>query len=138
MEVKLRKALKKIRLYLLKIIPVIISVLYLANTIFCFYDSCIEIISAIGGISILSWIYLYISSWSEGFCTYHRMFLYYILIDEMLAWYDYKIGVPISDKSIIAIHLILYIIMLIIVVKLKLNYEKRIKRTGSKATNRSG
>ena len=119
MEERLSKVLYKIELYLIKIIPIIISALYLLNTILSYYDFHIELISAVAGMSLLPWLFLYISSFVFKFCFYHRLFLYYIAINESIAWYDYKIGIPINDKHCLFLHLILYIVTLLLVVYFK-------------------
>ena len=119
-EERLRsKFLYKIELYLLKMIPIILSLLYLANTILSYLDIHIDLISMIGGISILPWIFLYVSSFVFRFCIYHRLFLYYILLDEGVCWYDYKIGIPINDKHCLFLHLSFDIITLLLVVYFK-------------------
>ena len=107
-EERLRsKLLYKLGLYLVKVIPVIISGLYFLNAILSYFDIHIEVFSMIGGMSILPWILLYIYSFILRFCFYHRLFLYYILVNEIVCWYDYKIGVPISDVNYLRLHIVL-------------------------------
>ena len=119
-EEKLKsKRLYKIELYLLKMIPIAISILYLLNTILSYFYLHVDLLSIIGGISILPWLFLYVSSFVFRFCIYHRLFLYYILLDELICWYDYKIGIPINDKHCLFLHLILYIVTLLLVVYFK-------------------
>ena len=110
---------------MLKMIPIIIAALCLNNVILSYMNISSDIPSGLGGISLLVWIYLYISSWVNGFCIYHRMFLYYIAIEETLAWYDYKIGIPISNKGMILLNLIFFGLTLIIVVYLKFKVCKK-------------
>lgn len=104
---------------MLKFIPMIISILYLINTFLGYFDMSNDIPSAFGGVSLLVWLYLYISSWVNGFCIYHRLFLYFIFIEEALAWYDYEIGIPINDKPLFILNLMLFGITLILVVYFK-------------------
>lgn len=119
-EERLRsKYLYKIELYLLKIIPVIISILYFINMVLSYFDIHLESLSPIGGISFLPWLFLYVSSFVFKFCIYHRMFLYYIAIAEAVCWYDYKLNIPISDRNFLHLHLILFLLTIILVVYFK-------------------
>ena len=72
---KLRKNnnLYRVLLIILKYIPIVIALCYMLNTIFY-----IEPLSNIVGVSLLTWIFLYLSSVVFKFCFYHRMFLWYI------------------------------------------------------------
>lgn len=127
MEANLNKLLYKIELYLIKIIPVVISGLYLLNTILSYYNKHIELISAIAGISLLPWLFLYISSFVFKFCLYHRLFLYYIAINELIAWYDYKIGFNINNTQYLYSHLVIAGIIIFLVTYLKIKHERCIK-----------
>ena len=124
-EEKLSKQLYKIELYLIKTIPVIIAALGLLNTILSYYNVDVEILSFIGGISLLPWLFLYISSFVFKFCLYHRLFLYYIAITELLAWYDYKFGVPLSAKGYLILHLVIAGIFIILITYFKFKLCKK-------------
>ena len=82
---------------MLKYIPMIISLFYLINTITAFIGIDIPILSTISGMSLLTWIFMYIATIVFNFCSYHRMFLYYILIVDIINIIDYYINIPISD-----------------------------------------
>ena len=96
-ERHVKKSIYKIELYLLKVIPVIIAGIYLLNSILSYFDIDIIICSIIGGMSILPLLFLYISSYVFRFCIYHRLPLYYILIIDIINYYDLYIGIPISN-----------------------------------------
>ena len=113
------KILYKFELYLLKIIPIVISVFYLINTILAYFDIHIELMSSIYGMTAIPWLFLYVSSFVFKFCIYHRLFLYYILINESICWYDYKVGIPVEDIQYLYLHLIVFIITLLLVVYFK-------------------
>ena len=103
-EEKLRRnnTLYKVLLIIIKYIPMVIALCYMLNTIFY-----IEPLSNIAGVSLLTWIFLYLSSIVFRFCVYHRMFLWYILIDDILNIIDYYWQLPISTDNILRIHNIL-------------------------------
>ena len=75
----------------------IISLFYLINTITAFIGIDIPILSTISGMSLLTWIFMYIATIVFNFCSYHRIFLYYILIVDIINIIDYYISIPISD-----------------------------------------
>lgn len=124
-ENSVTKALYKIELYLIKIIPFIIMLCYVTNSVL----SCLGIDnllpSTIGGLSILTWLFLYISSFVFKFCIYHRIPLYYILIVDILNYYDYLIGVPMSDRNFLLLHLIIVGIALLLIVFFKFRQHER-------------
>ena len=82
---------------MLKYIPMIISLFYLINTITAFIGIDIPILSTISGMSLLTWIFMYVATIVFNFCSYHRIFLYYILIVDIINIIDYYINIPISD-----------------------------------------
>ena len=61
----------------------------------------------IGGVSFLPLLFLYLASYAFHFCEYHRMFLHYIVVNNILTLYDFYIGIPISDKMLFTIHVAL-------------------------------
>ena len=91
------KNLYKLLIVMLKYIPMIISLFYLINTITAFIGIDIPILSTISGMSLLTWIFMYIATIVFNFCSYHRIFLYYILIVDIINIIDYYISIPISD-----------------------------------------
>lgn len=94
--------LYKVLLIVLKYIPIVIAICYILNIIFY-----IEPLSNIAGVSLLTWIFLYLSSIVFKFCIYHRMFLWYILIDDIFNIIDYYLQLPIDTDVILRIHNIL-------------------------------
>ena len=91
------KNLYRLLIVMLKYIPMIISLFDLINTITAFIGIDIPILSTISGMSLLTWIFMYIATIVFNFCSYHRMFLYYILIVDIINIIDYYISIPISD-----------------------------------------
>jgi hypothetical protein len=124
--------LYKIELYLLKIIPMLLAGIHLTNTVLSYYGIDIIIFSYIGSVSLIPLIFLYISSYVFKFCEYHRMFLHYIVVNNLINIYDYYIGIPIDAKELFITHLIIAGICLIVILYL---YVKTNKKTIIK-TNR--
>lgn len=125
-EERLRsKYLYKIQLYLLKVIPMVMAFICLLNTILSYFDIDVELLSYIGSCSVLTVLFLYISSYVFKFCEYHRMFLYYIVVTQLLSTYDTYVGVPLSDRGILSVYLTISGIFLFIILKLYVKNHKK-------------
>lgn len=128
-EANLNKALYKIQLYLIKVIPMVMAFISLVNTVFSYYDIDLSILSYIGGYSILTIVFLYLASYVFKFCEYHRMFIHYIVVNWALNIYDAYIGIPLNDRGLLITYLTVTGIFLFIILYL---YVKSHKRTTSK------
>lgn len=126
MEANLNKALYKIQLYLIKVIPMVMAFISLVNTVFSYYDVDLPILSYIGGYSILTILFLYLASYVFKFCEYHRMFIHYIVVNWALNIYDTYIGIPLNDRGLLITYLTVTGIFLFIILYL---YVKNHKRT---------
>lgn len=125
-ETSVTKHLYKIELFLIKVIPYIIAGIYLANSILSYFNIRTEVLSYIGGLSLLPLLFLYLSSFVFKFCVYHRLPLYYIAISDIINYFDYLIGIPVSNRSLFVLHIIIagITIFLIIFLKLKICVHK--------------
>lgn len=126
MEERLRsKLLYKIELFLLKIIPMLMAVCSACNSILSYFDIEVIIINYIGEVSLLPLIFLYLSSYVFKFCAYHRMFLHYLLITDIINIYDYHIGIPLDNLEYLCLHMIVTVISMFIVLYLYMNRKKK-------------
>ena len=97
-EERLRsKILYKVQLYLLKVIPMVMAFICLLNTTLSYFDIDVPVLSYIASNSILTIIFLYLSSYVFRFCKYHRMFIHYTAITWVLNIIDLYIGIPVSN-----------------------------------------
>ena len=129
-EERLRdKTLYKLELYLLKIIPMLLALIAFLNTVLSYFDIDLVIWSYIGSVSLLPLIFLYMSSYVFRFCEYHRMFLHYVVITNVLNVYDYYVGIPISDRELLVLHMIITGISLFIILYL---YVKSTNKSSTK------
>lgn len=101
----LNKTLYKIQLYILKVIPMVMAFICLSNTILGYFDIDLAFFSYLGSCSALMLIYLYIASYVFKFCSYHRMFLHYIVVITVINTYDYYVGIPIDDLKLLILYL---------------------------------
>lgn len=116
------KNLYKVFLVALKVLPMLISLCYLFNTITAYLGYNIEIFSFIGGVSLLPWIFLYVSAAVFRFCMYHKMFLFYILSDDVINYLDYFFDFTTAYEFFI-IHMSIAGLFLFLILYL---YKKRI------------
>lgn len=74
----------KLLILMLKYIPMLISLVYVLNTALSYFYIDIPILSNLAGRSILPWIFMYLSATVFRFCLYHKMFLHYILVTDII------------------------------------------------------
>jgi len=124
-EEKLKQALRRSKylykweLFTLKVITYWVALIYLLNVVLSYFNIETDFLSHIGGASVLLVVYLYISSFSHNFCRYHRIPLHYVVVNNILTMLDYYIGIPIDDRELLELHLILAGIAILLVIYLK-------------------
>lgn len=121
------KNLYKLELYSAKVVPMLMAGITLANTVLSYLGIQLICLSYIGGISLLVLIRFYITSYTYMFCSYHRMFLHYILVSNTLALYDYHVGIPVNNIKLFAINMIIAGLFLFIILYLKFKVCKPLK-----------
>lgn len=109
----------------------LIAGVYLLNTVLSYIGIDAPILSLIGGVSVLPVLFLYRASYSLGFCEYHRMFLHYVVISDIVAYYDMYVGIPVSDRTLFSINMVLAGLCLFVVLYLRF-YGCKSKETDSK------
>lgn len=102
-----------------KYLPMVLAVIHFVNTTISFFYGNDIPLNYIGGISLLSVLYLYLASYAFKLCEYYRMFLHYMVICNILNIYDYYIGIPVTDVELYIIFVIMTIITMFIVIYLK-------------------
>lgn len=112
----------------------VLSALTFADTILSYLDIDTAIIAYIN--ALLVWLFLYLSSFVFKFCRWHRMFLYYLLVEGVINWYDYTYIIPLGLKTMIVIQL--FIIMTFVSIGLYLHQHDKLprKRNCGKASTR--
>lgn len=125
------KYLYKILLISLKIISMLIALCYMLNTAFACVNIDIPVLSNLAGMSLFTWLFLYLASIVFRFCAYHRMFLYYILITDIINIVDYYIDIPISDFSLIMLHGLITGLSLFVILILYVKNHKRVTTESS-------
>lgn len=105
----------------------LIAGIALANTVLSYYGIDVPFLSYFGGISILVIIKFYITSYTYKFCSYHRMFLHYIVVTNTISIYDYHVGIPITNRELFILNLIIAGVSLFIILYLKFKVCKPLK-----------
>ena len=124
-ENSLKRSNYKIFLFINKYLPYVISLLYMANTLLSLFGIDLIIFSMLGGLSLLPIIYFISVSFTFKYCLYHRLPIYYIILNDSINWLDYHIGIPISDMYFIAGSIVLMFIFIVVTTILYLKEKKR-------------
>jgi hypothetical protein len=119
------KYLYKVFLYGLKVFPIIWALIIFLNNLLAYFGLHSEIVSIVVGVSVLPWLSVLAASFVFRFCICHRLYLYYVGTSEAVAWYDFKIGFPISDFNFLILHSTLFVITLLLVTYFHVKHNKR-------------
>lgn len=124
-SLRLSKEFHKVWLFFLKVIPMVMAGLCLSNTVLSYFDIDLTIFSYLAGIGFIPWLFLLLSSYLFHFCEYHRMFLYYIAVNNIICWIDYTYHLPISNWNYLVFHIIIAGIFLFVILYL---HQKEVKK----------
>lgn len=120
------KNLYKVELYLLKIMPMVIALAYLVNTVSSYFGVDIPILASIAGMSLIPLIFMYISSYVFKFYEYHRMSLHYIAVNDIINIYDWYIGISVTNIELFVLHMSITGISLFIILYLYVKSHKKL------------
>ena len=109
-----RKSLYKIFLFLLKLLPFILALCNVVNTIASYFTIELVILTYISSVGLLPMIFMYLAAYVFRFCIYHRIFLDYTTISTGITIYDYYIGIPVTDAGIMTLQLVLFFVAIVI------------------------
>lgn len=133
MEDVLRKSLIKIEIKMLRMLLFVMAFFHFLNTVLSYVGYNDIYISNMFGIGTVPLFYIIFSSHTYGFCLYHRLFAYYIGVNNAICFIDYNYELPISDRRYLLLHIIVAFIFLSAIVYLKLKHGKRIKESYNKS-----
>ena len=122
---QLKRSNYKIFLFINKYLPYVISLLYMVNTLLSFIGIDLIAFSMLGGLSVLPIIYLISVSFTFGYCIYHRLPIYYVVVNDIINWIDIGIGIPIADMYYVIISLLLIFVTIIVSTILYLKEKRR-------------
>lgn len=136
------KSLYKVTLFSLKLLPAVMAISFFINTLCVYFPSGVAVITHFLGITMAPLIFMYIASYVFRFCSYHRIFIHYVAIIELLNIIDWYIGIPISNDVICIVHFVItgifFILALVLYIKKKredklniCDYDKDYKKSSS-------
>ena len=109
------KYLYKVMIGALKVLPMLLAFFTIINTSLDFFGIESTGLSFLAGVSVIPMAFLYIASYVFQFCVYHRMFLHYVVVNNLLTYTDYYIGLPISNSALFMLHLLVLGIFLFLI-----------------------
>lgn len=112
----INKKMYRYVLTLVKDIPIIMSALTLLNTILAYYGIDPSMLSDVGGVSLLTLLFLYLSSIVFEFGICHRLFIHYITIIFILGVIDFYYVIPLDNQGFVILHLVITGLLLFILV----------------------
>lgn len=115
----------KLFLGFLKVLPMVLAGLFLLNTILSYFDIDWPILSYIASVGLIPWLFIMIASYLCKFCEYHRMFLWYIMANNIICWTDQEFHLPISNWNFFVLHIIVAGLFLFLVLYFHQKYRKK-------------
>ena len=122
------RGLYKAELVLVKTIPALMAFASFMNTLLSYFNIDCFILSYIGGCSLQTLVFLYVSSYVFRFCAWHRMFIHYVTLNWVLNIIDYHIGIPVSDKGMFLIYMSITAITIFLFIYLKYGWSCILKK----------
>ena len=101
----MNKLLYKVTVIVLKILPILLAFITLLNSILSYFNIDLVILSYIGGVSLITILFIYIASYTFKFCEYHRIFLHYIVVTWIINIIDLYIGISINDLEYLCLEM---------------------------------
>lgn len=103
-----------------KVFPILIALCYLLNVVLSYFGMNDVPLNYLGGMSFIPLLYLYITSYTLKLCNYHRIYLHYIVIVDIINILDFYHFIPLTNLEYMMLFLILFILAMFITLYLKL------------------
>lgn len=123
-EESLSRVLYKAVIVAIKVIPILIATLFLVRSILSCIDIDVTWLSYLCGMSLIPLLFMYLVSYAFKFCTYHRMFLHYIVVNDAINYIDYYIGIPLQYHELLRLHIIIAGIFLLLIIYYHQKWKK--------------
>lgn len=115
---RLNKKYYKLFLIILKYTPFILMIIDLLSTSFSYFNISCNLLSYIGGVSLIFLIILYILSTIFKYCTLYRFPLYYITVTNIIAIVDNYYKLPLSDLNLLRLYFVILGLLFVVYVKI--------------------
>ena len=93
----------------------LLAFITLLNSILSYFNIDLVILSYIGGVSLITILFIYVASYTFRFCEYHRIFLHYIVVTWIINIIDLYIGIPVNDIEYLCLKMIVVGVSLFII-----------------------
>ena len=123
-EESLSRVLYKAVIVAIKIIPILIATLFLIRSILMCIEVDVTWLSYLCGMSLIPLLFMYLVSYAFKFCTYHRLFLHYIVVNDAINYVDYYIGIPLQYHELLRLHFIIAGIFLLLIIYYHQKWKK--------------
>lgn len=123
-EESLSRVLYKAVIVAIKVIPILIATLFLVRSILSCIDVDVTWLSYLCGMSLIPLLFMYLVSYAFKFCTYHRMFLHYIVVNDTINYIDYYIGIPLQYHELLRLHIIIAGVFLLLIIYYHQKWKK--------------
>ena len=130
-----QKLNKDLLLLALKYSPWFIGIEYFLECILTCFNIQFGILSILFGNSILPLLVIILFSFSLNYCIWHRIPIYYAITNNFINTIDFYIGIPISNKWMLMVYLIIAGLFALIGSYIK-NKKNVIKRNTKESTIR--
>lgn len=91
----------------LKVLPIVMAGLFFTNTVLSYLGYDLLIISYTASVGFIPWLFIMAASYLFHFCEYHRVFLWYIMANNIICWTDSEYRLPISNWDYFVLHVII-------------------------------
>lgn len=130
---QINKELYKVDLFLLKLLPIIMVISHIIasyGAIFKVVSGAaiiIQIVSHYLGLVIAPIAFMYISSHVFQFCNYHRMFIHYIAVIELMNVTNWYFRIPITNELYNGIQVTITIVFAILAIIMYIKKRRQIR-----------
>lgn len=131
--IQLNKDLYKVDLFLLKLLPVIMVISHIIASYGAIFQVVsgaaiiIQIVSHYLGLVIAPIAFMYISSHVFQFCNYHRMFIHYIAVIELMNVTNWYFRIPITNELYNGIQVTITIVFAILALVMYIKKRRQIR-----------
>lgn len=115
----------KLFLAAVKYVPVVTTIIYILNTLLYWMNFDLPVLSNFSGMSIISWLFIYVAAYVFKFCVYHKLLLYFILVNDGVNIYDYYFSIPITAYNVLRLHSILIGLFFLVLLFIHVKISKR-------------
>lgn len=124
----LRKSNYKLFLYIVKISPYVIALTYGLNTLLSYFYIDMTWLGYITHLSLIPALSMLAQSFVFRFCVYHRIPIYYIMLNDAINTYDFFYHIPVSDKGMFMINIIIACFTMFLILYLYVKHHKKVIR----------